>query len=89
MADLYDYAVKIEKVERKYRKLLEDFYEEAPDLFRDARMTLGLSQRALAEKLGVDFTYISKIENGQLKPGMPTVRKFGKLLKTGKVDSGE
>lgn len=81
MADLYDYAVKIEKLEGKYHRLLEDFFEEAPDLFREARMVLGLSQRALAEKLGVDYTYISKIENGQLKPGMPTVRKFGKLLR--------
>lgn len=86
MADLYDYAVEIEKVERKYHRLLEDFFEDAPALFREARVALGLSQRALAEKLGVDFTYISKIENGHLKPGMPTVRKFGELLR-GKIDA--
>lgn len=82
--DLYDYAVEIEKAENRYYELLREFFREAPRLFRESRKAYGLSQRALAEILGVDFTYISKIENGQLKPGMPTVRKFGQFLREGK-----
>jgi predicted transcriptional regulator len=83
--DLYDYAVEIEKVEGEYHRLLEEFFREAPRLFKETRKLYGLSQRALAEILEVDFTYISKIENGQLKPGMPTVRKFGEFVKKGRV----
>jgi len=86
---LLEYATEIDKAEREYHRLLEDFFRDAPRLFKEARKANGLSQRALADLLGVDFTYISKIENGHLRPGMPTVRKFGEWLRTGKVDSGE
>ena len=33
---------------------------------RDKRRSAGVSQRKLAELAGVDFSYISKIENGRL-----------------------
>ena len=35
---------------------------------RQRRKELGLSQRALAEGSGIDFTYLSKIENGRMEP---------------------
>lgn len=35
---------------------------------RELRRSTGLSQRSLAEKVGVDFSYISKIENDRLPP---------------------
>jgi len=35
---------------------------------RDLRRAKGVSQRGLAEKVGVDFSYISKIENDRLRP---------------------
>jgi transcriptional regulator with XRE-family HTH domain len=35
---------------------------------RELRRSKGLSQRNLAEKVGVDFSYISKIENDRLSP---------------------
>ena len=35
---------------------------------RDLRRAKGISQRGLAEKVGVDFSYISKIENDRLPP---------------------
>lgn len=34
-------------------------------LIRQARKDKGLSQRELAEKLGLDFTYLSKLENNR------------------------
>lgn len=82
--DLYDYVVEIEKAEDQYHRILEEFFREAPLLFRETRKLYGLSQRALAEILEVDFTYISKIENGKLKPGMPTVHKFGQFIRGSK-----
>ena len=36
---------------------------------RAMRTTKGLSQRALGERVGVSFTYISKVENGKLDFG--------------------
>jgi transcriptional regulator with XRE-family HTH domain len=35
---------------------------------RERRRTAGLSQRDLAERAGLDFSYISKVENGRLPP---------------------
>ena len=35
---------------------------------REFRRAAGISQRELAKQIGVDFSYISKIENGRLPP---------------------
>jgi len=37
-------------------------------LLRSIRREKGVSQRALADQVGVDFSYISKIENDRLPP---------------------
>lgn len=36
------------------------------ELLREKRRSAGLSQRQLADRAGVDFSYISKLENGRL-----------------------
>lgn len=43
-----------------------------------------ITQRELAEKVGKDFTYISKMENGQLKntPSAETIIKIAEVLDT-------
>ena len=35
---------------------------------RELRKDRGLSQRELADRAGIDFTYLSKIENGRIEP---------------------
>ena len=35
---------------------------------RQLRKGKGLSQRDFADKIGIDFTYLSKIENGKVEP---------------------
>jgi transcriptional regulator with XRE-family HTH domain len=35
---------------------------------RELRKDRGLSQRGLADRAGIDFTYLSKIENGRMEP---------------------
>ncbi|MCL4553183.1 MAG: helix-turn-helix domain-containing protein [Candidatus Marsarchaeota archaeon] len=35
---------------------------------RERRRSAGLSQRDLAQRAGLDFSYISKVENGRLPP---------------------
>ena len=50
---------------------------------RDRRRTMGLSQRDLAERAGLDFSYISKVENGRIPPpAADTVVELCRILKT-------
>ena len=38
------------------------------EALRERRRAAGISQRELAERIGMDFSYISKVENGRLQP---------------------
>lgn len=50
-------------------------------LLREKRRAAGLSQRQLAEKAGVDFSYISKLENDRLPaPAAETAQRFAEVL---------
>jgi transcriptional regulator with XRE-family HTH domain len=52
------------------------------DLLREKRRAAGLSQRQLAERAEVDFSYISKLENGRLPaPADETVVRICEILK--------
>jgi HTH-type transcriptional regulator, competence development regulator len=47
------------------------------------RRESGLTQRTVASQLGIDFTYLSKLENDRGEPpGEETVRRLGQLLRT-------
>jgi transcriptional regulator with XRE-family HTH domain len=54
---------------------------------RDLRKKLGLSQRDLADRVGIDFTYLSKIENNRADP--PSEEVIKKLAKELGTDSDE
>lgn len=57
---------------------------------RELRKTKNLSQRGLAEKVGVSFTYISKIENEKLDFGdYPSEELIRKLAKSLSADADE
>jgi len=50
---------------------------------REYRRAAGLSQRVLARLVGVDFSYISKVENGRLPPpAADTIVKICGVIKT-------
>lgn len=50
-------------------------------VLRERRRSAGLSQRQLAERAGVDFSYISKLENGRLPaPAAETVGRLAEVL---------
>jgi transcriptional regulator with XRE-family HTH domain len=51
------------------------------DILREKRRLAGLSQRLLAERAALDFSYISKLENGRLPPpSAETVVRLANLL---------
>lgn len=50
-------------------------------LLRDCRRSGNVSQRDLATKVGVDYTYISKVENDRLQPpSAETIEKIAAVL---------
>ena len=55
---------------------------------RELRHAKGLTLRQLAEAVGVDFTYLSKIENGKAGylPGAETIRSLAEALETDALD---
>jgi transcriptional regulator with XRE-family HTH domain len=53
------------------------------ELLRERRRQAGITQRQLAERAGVDFSYISKLENDRLgPPSADTVVKLSQILGT-------
>src|SRR4051812_32119803 len=51
------------------------------EIFREKRRASGLSQRELADRAGLDFSYISKLENGRLPPpAADTIVRLAGLL---------
>lgn len=49
---------------------------------RELRRQQGLTQRELASRVHLDFTYLSKIENGADVPGEAAVHRLADALKT-------
>lgn len=48
---------------------------------KELRINAKLSQRDLAEKANIDFTYLSKIENGKMAPpSEETIKKLAEIL---------
>lgn len=54
---------------------------ETAALIRGLRVEAGLSQKALAVKLGVSQNQVSLLETGKLSPKPALARKLGRLLK--------
>lgn len=51
------------------------------DLLKDYRRSAGMSQRELADKANLDFSYISKIENNRIPPpAADTIVQICKIL---------
>ncbi|MEJ7778897.1 MAG: helix-turn-helix transcriptional regulator [Daejeonella sp.] len=49
---------------------------------KEIRRETGISQRELADKVGIDFSYVSKIENDRMPPPAgDTIQKICEVLK--------
>lgn len=47
---------------------------------RNSRLRQKISQKELAAKIGLDFTYVSKIENGRMSTSESTIIKMAEVL---------
>jgi len=54
---------------------------------RELRIRAGMSQRVLAEEVGIDATYLSKLENGKMPP--PSKKVIPQMAKALNVGKGE
>jgi transcriptional regulator with XRE-family HTH domain len=51
-------------------------------ILKERRRAAGLSQRQLADQVGVDFSYISKLENDRLQaPASETIARIAECIK--------
>lgn len=55
---------------------------------RELRLQKGLTLRDLAEKVGLNFTYLSKIENGKLEytPSADKIREIARALGVDEIE---
>lgn len=50
-------------------------------LLKDLRVKKGVSIKKMAKEVGINYTYISKLENSKVHPSSKVVGKFSKYLK--------
>lgn len=74
---------KLRDAERDYRATLQEVQQHGGELFKAVRKERGLTQRQLADALAVDFSFISKIENGHMRPGKPVLERLAVFLADG------
>jgi len=56
-------------------------YKEIINRLKQARIDVGLSQQAVADKLGKPQSYVSKIESGERRLDVAEVKKFAEIYK--------
>jgi len=68
------------RAKHAYRQTLLDIQDQGGVLFRAIRLEYDLTQRELADALGVDHTFVSKVESGKMRPGAPVLERLAKFL---------
>ena len=56
-------------------------YKEIIDRLKQARIDVGLSQQAVADKLGKPQSYLSKIESGERRLDVAELKKLSEIYK--------
>lgn len=59
---------------------MDDALIGLPEALREARKRAGLTQKQLAEKMGVTISFVSQYENGYRTPKPETLEKFSAAL---------
>src|SRR5689334_12193087 len=78
--DASELLAQLLQADRAYRAVMKEAQAQGGVIVREARRTLGLTQRGLADAIKVHHTYISKIENGAATVSKPVLAKIARLL---------
>jgi len=63
------------------KSIYDKDYREIIERLKKARIEVGLSQQAVADKLGKPQSYISKIESGERRLDVAEMKKFAVVYK--------
>ena len=83
---LYDVGAELERdfgpKGSESRKLAEDkaWEEYNAQILLDARKNAGLTQQELAERIGVDKSYVSRVERGLIIPSVSTLYRIAAAM---------
>jgi len=71
------YTIQIDMSKSVYTK----DYKAIINRLKQARVDIGLSQQAVADKLGKPQSYVSKIESGERRLDVAEAKKFAEIYK--------
>ncbi len=74
--DFKEELLKSPEAKAEYDRLAPEY--EIISAIVNARIKLNLTQQQLADRIGIDRTNISKLENGKLNPTISTLQKIAK-----------
>lgn len=83
---IYDVSVELEREfgpkGSESRKMAEDkaWEEYNAQILFDARKNAGLTQQELADRIGVDKGYVSRIERGLITPSVSTIYRIAAAM---------
>ena len=76
VADLHKHWMKDAKYRKEYAALEKEFALAAAVI--EARNRAGLSQRALARKMGTTQPVVARLESGRARPSLRTLERFAR-----------
>jgi ribosome-binding protein aMBF1 (putative translation factor) len=68
-------------VNYSHKDVYEKEYQESIRRLKQARIDAGLSQQAVAERMGKPQSYVSKIESGERRLDVAEMKKFAEIYK--------
>lgn len=76
--NLSEHLNRIEAAERQLAEAQAALWQELAVICKQIRLDNGWTQEQLAGMLGVQNTYISRIEHGRSRPGMDLLRQLAR-----------
>lgn len=71
---------RVKKAKRIFEEKLDLIAEDCKDKIKNARESIGLKQKELAERIGEKESVIHMLESGKIKPSVVLAKKFEKFL---------
>ena len=75
------YHIRIYTTNSMSKSVYTKDYKEIINRLKQARIEIGLSQQAVADKLGKPQSYISKIESGERRLDVAEMKKFSEIYR--------